>query len=263
MATLTNGCTWLLDEEQSYYTTACTVWSSQRRHIAQPTSQLVRATPHLHISLSLLLSYIPLSLSFCSKHRSVGLINGRCQKCCQSILCLFGLNWNGRMRRGDGGMKGGGERRLERREGCMGEGSDRERREMERKESDGGRRDRGLWVQLSSAAHLSRRTSGTHRPITGALLISTQRALCQKSDTVRALWTSSPFKSTPRAFYVLNRSVCAHVMVCDCVLCSLSRGQRAPWWTKRREMRGASPTEPVIALRADFLSRQICFDALS
>lgn len=80
--------------------------------------------------------------------------------------------------------------------------------------------------RCSSAARLSRRTSGTHRPITGALLISTQRALCQKSDTVQALWTSSPFKSTQRAFYVLNRGVCAHVMVCDCVLCSLSGGQR-------------------------------------
>lgn len=98
--------------------------------------------------------------------------------------------------------------------------TERERRE---KESDGGRRGGGLWVQLS----LSGRTSGTHRPITGALLISTQCALCQKSDTVRALWTSSPFKSTQRAFYVLNRGVCAHVMVCDCVLCSLSGGQRA------------------------------------
>lgn len=51
-----------------------------------------------------------------------------------------------------------------------------------------------------TSACLSRMTSGTHRPITGALLISTQCALCQKSNTVRALWTSSPFKSTQRAF---------------------------------------------------------------
>lgn len=42
-------------------------------------------------------------------------------------------------------------------------------------------------------------------PITGTLLISSQRALCQKSDTVRALWTSPPFKSTRRA-------AVAHVM---------------------------------------------------
>lgn len=51
-----------------------------------------------------------------------------------------------------------------------------------------------------TAARLSRMTSGTRRPINGALLISTQCALCQKSNTVRALWTSSPFKSTQRAF---------------------------------------------------------------
>lgn len=51
-----------------------------------------------------------------------------------------------------------------------------------------------------TAARLSGRTGGTRRPITGALLISTQCALCQKSNTVRALWTSSPFKSTQRAF---------------------------------------------------------------
>lgn len=51
-----------------------------------------------------------------------------------------------------------------------------------------------------TAACLSRMTSGTRRPIAGALLISTQCALCQKSNTVRALWTSSPFKSTQRAF---------------------------------------------------------------
>ena len=127
----------------------------------------------------------------------------------------------------------------------------------------GGERGGGLWVQLSSAAHLSGRTGGTHQPITGTLLISTQCALCQKSDTVQALWTSSPFKSTPRAFYVLNRGVCVHVMVCNCVLCSLSGGQRVPWLTKRREMRGVLPTPLVIALWADFLSRQICFDALT
>lgn len=119
-------------------------------------------------------------------------------------------------------------------------------------------------AQLGSAARLSGRTGGTHRPITGTLLISTQCALCQKSDTVRALWTSSPFKSTQRAFYVLNQGARVHVMVCDCVLCSLSGGQRVPWWTKRRrEMRGASHAALVIALWADFLSRQICFDALS
>lgn len=92
-----------------------------------------------------------------------------------------------------------------------------------KKKGDGDRKGGGLWVQLS----LSGRTGGTRRPITGTLLISTQCALCQKSDTVWALWTSSPFKSTQRAFYVLNRGVCAHVMVCDWVLCSLSGGQRA------------------------------------
>lgn len=42
--------------------------------------------------------------------------------------------------------------------------------------------------------------AGPIGPSLPPLLISTQRALCQKSDTVRALWTSSPFKSTQRAF---------------------------------------------------------------
>lgn len=65
--------------------------------------------------------------------------------------------------------------------------------------------------QLCLAARLFRRTNGTEQPITGALLISTQRALCQKSDTVQALWTSSPFKSTQRAFYGLNRSAALFV----------------------------------------------------
>lgn len=74
-------------------------------------------------------------------------------------------------------------------------------------------------MQLSSAARLSRKTSGTHRPITAALLISTQCALCQKSDTVRALWTSSPFKSTQRAFLCCEpRGLCACNGVRLCVL---------------------------------------------
>lgn len=61
-------------------------------------------------------------------------------------------------------------------------------------------------------------------------------------------------KAHREPFYVANRGACVRVMTCDCVFCSLSGGQRAPWWTARRVMRGTSPTEPVIALRADFLS---------
>ena len=137
--------------------------------------------------------------------------------------------------RGDGGRRREGvegERGLHQGEVVTGGRKESDRvMEVEDEEEEGGGGGGGgggLWVQLSSEARLSRRTSGTHRPITAALLISTQRALCQKSDTVRALWTSSPFKSTQRAFYVLNRGICVHVMVCDCVLCSLSGGQRAP-----------------------------------
>lgn len=73
-----------------------------------------------------------------------------------------------------------------------------------------------------------RRTSGTHRPITAALLISTQHALCQKSDTVQAPWTSSPFNSTQRAFYGLKRASGVRAVVCDRTPCSLCEGQRAP-----------------------------------
>lgn len=65
--------------------------------------------------------------------------------------------------------------------------------EVEKEEEDYG-------CSSETATRLPKMTSGTRRPITGALLISTQCALCQKSNTVRALWTSSPFKSTQRAF---------------------------------------------------------------
>lgn len=54
-----------------------------------------------------------------------------------------------------------------------------------------------------SAAQLPASPGGPAGPIgpsLALLLISTQRALCQKSDTVRALWTSSPFKSTESLF---------------------------------------------------------------
>lgn len=106
--------------------------------------------PYLHISLSLSLLFLhpSLSLSPCSKHRSVGLINGRCQKRCQSILCLFGFIWTSGVVRGDGGgVKGGGERTTMRRGG-----SDRER-EGERKETDRGEGRRRIMgaAQLSSA----------------------------------------------------------------------------------------------------------------
>lgn len=74
----------------------------------------------------------------------------------------------------------------------------------------------------------SSRTSGTHWPITGALLISTQRALCQKSDTVQAPRTSSPFNSEQRAFYGLKRPARVLVVVCNCTPCSLCEGQRSP-----------------------------------
>lgn len=36
----------------------------------------------------------------------MGLINGRCQKCCQSILCLFGFIWtSGEVEGGEGGER--------------------------------------------------------------------------------------------------------------------------------------------------------------
>lgn len=241
--TLTNGCTRLV-EERSYYTTENTQQCghpSNATLISQPAdwwewppiTPPIPASSYLHISLSFI---PPLSLPVLVLHCLVELINGRCQKCCQSILCLFGFIWtSGEVWGGDEGMKVGGERGLGREKATWWEVVT-ERGAQKRKWWRYKRRRIMGAAQLSSAARLSRRTSGTHRPITGALLISTQRALCQKSDTVQALWTSSPFKSTRRAFYVLNWGACAHVMVCDFALCSLSEGQRAPWWTKRREM---------------------------
>lgn len=110
MVTLTNGRTWLVNGERSYYTTARTP-PSQRRHIAQPTSRLVRTHPNNPTSLH------PRSLVLGSKHRSVGLINGRCQKHCQSILCLFGFIWTSVEVGGGGGGEAEG--------GKGGRGSDR------------------------------------------------------------------------------------------------------------------------------------------
>lgn len=54
---------------------------------------------------------------------------------------------------------------------------------------------------MGAASASSRRT---HRPITAALLISIQRALCQKSDTVQPPWTFSPFNSTQSLLRVQN-----------------------------------------------------------
>ena len=111
------------------YSVHATVRSAQRCHIAQPTSRLVRSPPltstSLSLSLSLSLLFLPslsLSVSLLTRNiASVGLINGWCQKRCQSILCLFGFIWtSGVVVRGDGGMKGGGERGLKGRKGYIG-----------------------------------------------------------------------------------------------------------------------------------------------
>lgn len=95
------------------------VTALQRAHL----SVVIPATPHCSAnqptgennpptSTSVSLSLIP-PLSP-SKHRSVRLINGRCQKRCQSILCLFGFIWTrGVVWGGNGGMKGGGGWRSE------------------------------------------------------------------------------------------------------------------------------------------------------
>lgn len=153
---------------------------------------------YLHICLALTLRQFP------SPRCSVGLINGWCQKHCQSILCLFGFIWtSGVVRGGDeGDERDGGVRGVSKKGGfwevvTTGE-SEKEEEQRKRSGSWGDRRRRIMGaVQQHS---LSRWTSGTHWSITSSLLIFTQRALCQKSDTVRALWTSSPFKCTRRAF---------------------------------------------------------------
>lgn len=41
---------------------------------------------------------------------------------------------------------------------------------------------------------------GPERPVAAAPSIPAQRALCQKSDTVRALWTPSPLKADAEPF---------------------------------------------------------------
>ncbi|KAK5874552.1 hypothetical protein PBY51_019488 [Eleginops maclovinus] len=90
---------------ESEVTPACTPrcgHPSDTTLLSQP-APLVRIPP-LHL---------PLSLFPRSKQRLVDLINGRCQKRCQSILCLFGfiwtsgvLGWRDEGRRRKSGRKG-------------------------------------------------------------------------------------------------------------------------------------------------------------